>query len=468
MMLGRDFVCVDLETTGANAATERITEIGIVEVSGAEVSGEWSALVNPQRPIPPSIAAITGISDAMVGTAPTFRELAHDVERRLAGRLFVAHNARFDYGFLQREFQRAGVEFRADVLCTVKLSRRLWPAEHSHSLDAIIARHDLDCSARHRALGDAQALWQFLRRVGATFPAERIAAEVTELLRRPALPEQLAPGVLESLPESAGIYRLYGEDGTVLYVGRAGNLRARVAAHFSGAQGAGRDARLAQQVHDLDWIETAGELGALLAQARLIRELAPVHNRKPRDGVGAWTLRLAAAAPDYPVDIVECDDPGTLYSGECFGMFRSRRDAANALRGLAAQHRLCLRRLGLDATGAAEGACSAHASGRCAGCCVDAEPIARHDARLHMALAPLRVKPWPFPGRIGIREHDPVTGSSALHVVDRWCYLGSAGGEDELHDLLEARHEPCFDADSYRILSRYLAQAGSSVLVDLA
>ncbi|MCW5627175.1 MAG: 3'-5' exonuclease, partial [Burkholderiales bacterium] len=140
-MLDRDVVYVDLETTGATAQTDRITEIGIVEIAPDGTASEWSTLVNPGRPIPPFIEGLTGISDAMVATAPPFADLADALHRRLDGKLLVAHNARFDYGFLRSEFARIGLTYRSPVLCTVKLSRRLYPAERRHNLDSIMLRH---------------------------------------------------------------------------------------------------------------------------------------------------------------------------------------------------------------------------------------------------------------------------------------------------------------------------------------
>jgi DNA polymerase-3 subunit epsilon len=159
--LGGPLAIVDLETTGGQPGWDRITEIGVIEVDGFEVTGEWSTLVNPGAAIPAPIQALTGITSEMVAGAPTFAELAGDLYERLAGRLFVAHNARFDYGFLRREFERAGVKYTARTLCTVRLSRRLYAGHASHNLDSLIARHGIDCKARHRALGDADAVWQF-------------------------------------------------------------------------------------------------------------------------------------------------------------------------------------------------------------------------------------------------------------------------------------------------------------------
>ncbi len=169
------------------AAEERITEIGLVEVDGGEFTGSWSQLVNPEKDIPPFIEALTGISNDMVQQEPTFAQLAPALFRRLEGKLLVAHNARFDCGFLRTEFERAGFDYQPRVLCTVKLSRKLFPEQRRHNLDSLIERHGLVCSARHRALGDAEVLWHFIRKVQAEFDAERIDAALRVQLDAPGL-----------------------------------------------------------------------------------------------------------------------------------------------------------------------------------------------------------------------------------------------------------------------------------------
>ncbi|MCE7877558.1 MAG: 3'-5' exonuclease, partial [Betaproteobacteria bacterium PRO3] len=136
---------VDLETTGTRAAADRVTEVGIVRVEADPAGGppsvdEWSSLVDPGVPIPSAIQAMTGITDAMVRGAPTFSTLAGEVARRIDGCLFVAHNARFDFGFLKHEFARLGSSFSPRVLCTVRLSRLVDPAAAGHGLDALIER----------------------------------------------------------------------------------------------------------------------------------------------------------------------------------------------------------------------------------------------------------------------------------------------------------------------------------------
>ena len=135
---------VDVETTGSDPSADRVTEIAVLLAEGGALTSRWTTLVNPATPIPGAIQALTGISQDMVNRAPRFAEIAEELAERLAGRVFVAHNARFDYGFLRREFERAGVKYTARTLCTVRLSRRLYAGHASHNLDNLIARHGID------------------------------------------------------------------------------------------------------------------------------------------------------------------------------------------------------------------------------------------------------------------------------------------------------------------------------------
>ena len=186
-MSARPLAFVDLETTGATATSDRITEIGIIEVYEDGSVREWAQLVNPGTRIPPFIEQLTGISNELVAAAPAFADVANETLRRLEGRLLIAHNARFDYGFLKAEFARLGMAYHSRVLCTAKLSRRLFPEHRRHNLDSLIERHGLGCSARHRALGDAEVLWQFLRKIHAEVDAARIDAALKAQLDAPGL-----------------------------------------------------------------------------------------------------------------------------------------------------------------------------------------------------------------------------------------------------------------------------------------
>jgi DNA polymerase-3 subunit epsilon len=187
MAFSEKLIFVDLETTGANIALDRITEIGIVEIEANGQMTRWSTLVNPGVAITPFIQQLTGISNEMVRAAPTFESMIDELRERLADGLFIAHNARFDYGFLHHAFARNGHALQTEMLCTVKLSRALFPDEKKHNLDILIERHGLIAEARHRALADADLLWQLWRKLTASCSADAFAQAVSKLRHWPKL-----------------------------------------------------------------------------------------------------------------------------------------------------------------------------------------------------------------------------------------------------------------------------------------
>ena len=490
---------VDIETTGGPAQRESITEIGIVQVDEDGVR-EWSTLVRPESRIPDYIQRLTGIDDAMVADAPRFADIADEVFDRLDGRLFVAHNARFDHGHLRAAFRRAGLDMRPQVLCTVKLSRRLFPDHRRHSLDHLIERHGLVVADRHRALGDAQLLWQFWQQIHERFPPGHLEAVVRELIGHPSLPPHLDPEQIADLPDAPGVYLFYGERGgdpapagrsddadgparaapgagaaspsasasasaspsaerartgarargvpppdLPLYIGKSTRLRSRVLSHFAADHTNDRELSLSQQVRRIEWIETAGEIGALLEEARLVKHLQPTHNRQLRRNRELCTWRLATdIVGDWRLELVHAADLDFGRRDDLYGFFRTRREATNRLRALARDHALCPPLLGLEKH--PQGArCFDFQLKRCRGACHGGESPQAHALRLIEALHALKVEHWTWPGPIGLREGE------ALHVVDGWRWLGTATDEATLADILEAGR-PAFDLDIYKIL----------------
>jgi DNA polymerase-3 subunit epsilon len=274
-------VFVDLETTGGSVGENRITEVGVVEV-GPNGATSWTTLVDPGQPIPPFIQQLTGITNDMVRGAPTFAAIAADLFARLDGKLFIAHNASFDRGFLRSEFQRAGFAFNPDVLCTVRLSRALFPAEKRHGLDALVERHALVPSDRHRALADADLLWQFWQRLHGLVPVDVLRSQIDKTMRRFRLAGDITEDLIDTAPAGCGVYAFYGESDAPLYVGRSVRVRQRLRSHLTGERRSSKEMKLAQQVRRVEWRATGGEIGALLAEAQLIAALRPPHNRVPR------------------------------------------------------------------------------------------------------------------------------------------------------------------------------------------
>jgi DNA polymerase-3 subunit epsilon len=447
-----EMVVVDLETTGATATRDRITEIGIVHVSARGVE-RFNQLIYPQARIPDFIARLTGITDEMVSDAPTFEAIAGDLIDRLTGKLFIAHNARFDYGFLKNEFKRCGIDFRARVLCTVKLSRALFPNAPRHNLDALIERHRLIPSGRHRALADADLIFQFWEKLWPLFSADVLQQTIATLTARPALPAQLDPDLPEQIPEGHGVYIFYGENSLPLYVGKSNHLRKRVLSHFASDHARGKEMSLSMQIRRVDWIETAGEIAALLLESSLVKKLLPTHNQRLRRNKELCSWRIAPQLESVPdgtnavqAELVWARDLNLGAQPDLYGIFRSQRDAVEMLTEIARQESLCKVLLGLEKA-AAGASCFGFQLKTCRGGCIGRERLALHHARLLMALSKYRLPAWPHRGPIGLRE------ASVVHVVDAWCYLGSASREDEIHSLL-ANGRPTFDLDVYKILRK--------------
>ncbi len=434
---------------------DRITEIAVLRVEDGELVERWSSLVNPGIPIPGNIQSLVGITDEMVADAPAFAELAGPIRRLLADCIFVAHNARFDYGFIKNEFQRIGEGFDAPVLCTVKLSRALYPQHHKHGLDALIDRHGLTCSARHRAMGDTEALHQFAGIVSSTFERDVLDMAIVKAMKAPSRPAGLPEGVLEGIPEGPGVYVFHGENDLPIYVGRSLSLRSRVMSHFSSDHRNSKEAKIARNVRRVDWQVTAGELGALMLESRLLGQLKPAENRQPRDAEAVFGLRYDPTRKRGPVLLRESLNGADPLAGPAlYGAFRSKKEADAALREFASLYRLCPRRLGTEPW--SEGPCLAHLAKRCAGVCAGKESPAEHDERLLKVLESLRLKRWPWGGPVTVREAHPETGRLAFHLLDGWCVLGTVEDESALAALIAEPPARAFDLDTYRILLRWL------------
>lgn len=446
----RPLAFVDIETTGATATRDRVTEVAVITWDGVDAT-TWSQLVNPETRIPDLITSITGIDNLMVANAPRFADIAHDLAARLQGRVFIAHNARFDYAFLKNEFRRVGIDFRAPVLCTVKYSRRLFPEHHKHNLDVLIERHGLKVSQRHRALGDAQAIFDFWRLTEAQFATDHLESVRKALLSRPALPSHIDPDLVDSIPDRHGVYLFYGENDLPIYVGKANRLRQRVLSHFSADHAIAKELTLSQQARHIEWQECAGEIDALITEARLVKTLQPTLNRQLRRNreLCSWLVPAESFDQHAPRLVYGRDlDPGR--QPNLFGLFNSGADAQKTLNAIVKEAGLCPVVLGLE-KGAEGKPCFARQLKRCRGACCGDESAAQHYVRLLDALAGLRVKSWPFEGPAILRE------GNAVHVVDGWCHLGTARSDEELRACL-SNGRPGFDRDTYRILIKHQAK----------
>jgi DNA polymerase-3 subunit epsilon len=451
-------VFLDLETTGLSPRDDGITEIGVIVLREGEAPREWSTLVKPPRPIPPEIAAMTGITNEMVRDAPRFAEVAPRLAELLEGAVLVAHNARFDYAFLKQAFAREGLAFFVPTLCTARLARELEPELESAGLDALASRYRLAQADRHRAMGDARITHALARAMASEFEADDLEAAVKRVLRRPSLPKHLPVDTLVNIPEGPGVYLFYGLNAHPLYIGKAKSLRERIGSHFSGDWTSERGARLSEELRRIEWMETAGELSALLLEAELVRDRLPSHNVLLRRRTEPVAIVL-----NHETRTVEYRAASGLTYADLDGLhgpYSSRASARATLTALADEYHLCLKTLGLERkrkNEAPQTSCFAWQVKRCLGACIGEESLDAHWARLVEALAPARMPPWPHEGPVELIERDPDTGREARVVVDRWCIVNPSGAVQY------------FDRETYRVLRPYVEgrKRKSAVVMEL-
>ena len=439
---------VDVETTGLSPSENRIAEVGVVTVDGARAR-PWTALLAPS-----SSREVDSSGTGAGCRLPAFREIAPGLAQRLEGRLLVAHNARFDFAFLKAEFERVGISFTPQVLCTVALSRRLHPHLPHHDLDSLAERHGLAVATRHRALPDADLLWQWWQLIQSRCAPGVLAGAIDALLAGPVLPAALDPQLIERLPDAPGAFVFLAENGAPLLAGSAGNLRRHVENYFRVDRASTKALEFAHRIGSIRWRATRGMLGARLHATLLQSDLvAPGRSA----GASAFTWQLAPdACPGITIARM-CADRDTGVA-DTFGIFATERRARNALVRLARTNRLCFCVLGIGAV--ADVRCGACPTDRSECRCADPIERRRQLLRLLPALRPMRIPAWPFSGPIGIRER------GEIHVVDRWRFLGTARDQGELHGLLE-RCASEFDVRHFRILRRMLARLPGAGIVDL-
>lgn len=437
---------VDIETTGTNAQRDAITEIAVVLWDG-ETMTQWQSLINPQTPIPLMIQRLTGINNDMVASAPVFSEIAQELHSLLQNKLFVAHNARFDYAFLKQAFKREGLEWSSKQLCTVKLSRRLFPEHKRHGLSELISRFDLDVSQRHRAMGDAMAIFQFWQLLNKRFDAPMLQQTCTALISRPSLPPHLQVD-WDNIPNSYGVYLIYGDNDMPVYVGKSKHVKTRLLSHFSQDVHNSKEMSLSQQARRIEVKPCAGEIDALITESLLVKNLQPLLNRQLRRKKDLFSWQIVKGEDGYDVmHLVSAEEMDLSAGQEYVSLFHARKDALAFMKQRLENSPLCLQVLQLE-KGSKGKPCFRFQLKRCAGACVGQMSAEAHNQLLREVLADARVENWPFKGKAVIQEQD------VWHVIDRWVYLGRAKSAKEIK-LLCQKGKGKLDKDVYQILYKH-------------
>ena len=271
---------VDIETTGNGYKGQKITEISVFLFDGEKIIDEFTSLVNPEQAIPYFITNLTGITEAMVRTAPKFYEIAKKVAEITKDAIFVAHNVNFDYNIIRDEFKSLGFDFKRKKLCTVRLSRKIIPGLSSYSLGNICTAEGIEIAARHRAKGDAEATVELFSRLLKRDDNFTINSFLNAKSREATLPPLLDKQVVDKLPERHGVYYFKNEQKEVIYVGKSNNIKQRVISHFYDKKK--KERTMCLETADISYTETGSELIALLHESSEIKHLYPKFNRAQR------------------------------------------------------------------------------------------------------------------------------------------------------------------------------------------
>ena len=485
------YAIIDLETTGGQPAQDRITEIAIYIHDGEKVVDEFSSLINPGRAIPFFITQLTGITDDMVREAPRFHEVARKVVEMTEGCVFVAHNVRFDYSFLKKEFADLGYNYSRKTLCTVRLSRSLMPGQPSYSLGKLCQNIGIPLNGRHRAAGDAAATAILFGRllgisqeqetpaaaaglspadalavVDANAPASRKPAApasgkqpsprkikaVQEAIKTALLPPNITPEQVAALPQEAGVYYFHNEAGEVIYVGKSINIYKRIQQHFAVDYKSRKSIEFKSSISEITWELTGSELVALLYESHEIKRLKPLYNRAQRRSVFPAGIFLRTDENGYKrLYYGRADDHAESHPLIALG---NQFKAKGFLFHKVSKFNLCQKLCDLYKT---QGACFDYQVHRCQGACLGLESPEAYNQRVEAAIESFTYEHGSFVVIGAGRRAD----EKSLVVVENGRYLGfsyvddsfSARRFEDFRDAVTRYHD---NKDVQQIIRQYL------------
>ncbi len=310
-----NFLVVDVETTGLDARTDRITEIAFVSVRDGKITDEFSSLINPRQFIPRYITELTGISNEMVsrkkdfaGTLPLLKEF---INGNKGITVLCGHNVSFDHRFINSSLERIGEgKLNMQTLCTARLARRLGLNLRSKSLYSLSRHFNIEVDRRHRALDDARAtaiiLINFLNKLINEFDYEDLEElisfqhkKIYESHRLPANFKNIKK-LLKNIPDTSGVYYMKNKDDDIIYIGKAKNLNYRLRSYFyHNVSHTGKIRRMLREIRGIDFETTGSELSALILESRLIKKLKPKYNSATKR-YGRFAFIKIDVQNDYP------------------------------------------------------------------------------------------------------------------------------------------------------------------------
>ncbi|HEX6891792.1 MAG TPA: exonuclease domain-containing protein [Chryseolinea sp.] len=454
------YAIVDIETTGGYAENHRITEVAIYLHDGIQVTESFHTLINPGRNIPYYITGLTGITTEMVLDSPQFEEIAQDILKRLEGKIFVAHNAHFDYSFLKKEFEQVGINWQSKKLCTVRLSRKIIPGLRSYSLGSLAESLGIEITNRHRAGGDAAATAkifdQLLRRDSDGYIVKVLKRNSGETILPPNLPKE----EFDRLPALPGVYYFLNATGNVIYVGKAINIKKRIAGHFTGDAREWSRSKIRNEIHHISYELTGNELIALILESQEIRRLWPKYNQAQKFRVEEWGIFDYEDRNGYLRFSVNLVARGS----HPLVRFSTKGEAWNFLWEKVRDYELCPKLCGLQLS---KGLCFDYQSGGCHGACMGVESVTHYNGRVEQAIRAFRDEGE----TVAIIGKGRKLGEQSLVLVERGAYVGFGffDREASISDFESARNyiKPSIETRTVQnLINSYITNPrGSEVVV---
>ncbi|MGV3509129.1 MAG: exonuclease domain-containing protein [Sphingobacteriaceae bacterium] len=377
------YAIVDIETTGGHASANGITEIAIVLHDGEKVTRRYETLINPQKHIPIYISALTGITNEMVAKAPLFSEVATEIFSLLHDKIFIAHNVNFDYSFLRHHLSACGYELQSKKLCTVRLSRKVFPGLISYSLGKLCKQLKVELNNHHRAGGDAEATAILFSMILANDKEGHIKQSLNRNSKEQLLPPNLSRAEFDKLPNTPGVYYFYNQKGKVLYVGKAKNLKKRVSSHFTGNNANKQRQDFMRDIHSINFQECGTELMAFILEATEIKRLWPENNRALKRFEQAYGLFMYEDQRGYQRLLIDKKRKGAtpIYS------FNQIFEGHSLLRQLMEEFELCPKLCFIQRN---HDDCIGIENKPCKGACKGTESRVLYNIRVQQAIAKLK------------------------------------------------------------------------------
>jgi DNA polymerase-3 subunit epsilon len=447
------YAVIDVETTGLSPKFERLTEIAIIILEDGQIVDEFSTLLNPEKKIPYRITQLTGINNQMVQEAPHFFEVAKQIVQMTEDCTFVAHNASFDYRFIQAEFSRYGFDYQRKILDTVKLSRKLLPGFKSYSLGKLSSQLGIEIQDRHRAMGDAMATAELLIRLLTVNP------ELSQVKIK-GLHSHLKQEQIDAIPHETGVYYFFDDQDQLIYIGKSNNIHSRVISHLNNTT-TRKAMEMREKIARVDFEICGSELIALLLESDEIKTHIPIYNRAQRRTANIWGLYPYLNEAGYHCfKILKTNDTEDIP----LSVFKSKKAAVSTLELLNEEHQLCQKLNGLYQS---SGACFHYSIHQCLGACVGEEEPTEYNPRVESIIDTYQYQN----SNLLIIDKGRHELEKSIVIIEGYVYRGfgfvDASELDQPIDVLQSfiKHYPN-NKDVATILRSYLKQKKAEAVIE--